>query len=309
MMRCLISLVVFLLVVEVNTTHAKEVPLGIWSWNQDDLMTASARGELLEFCRSEGITHIDQHVSIRRSGEGHVLENANKLEKLVVEAGQRGISVSALRGDHKMFFAEQHDERIAKLKVLLQFNQTLPSGVSLQGIKYDVEPYLTVEWKEGGKRREQVMRDYIQCLIKIRRCLELHDSKLLFSADVPFWWDEEELSLSFDGVTSPFVQHIQDHTDSIAIMSYRRSAQDVLALVEQEFRYSGSRDRSVAVGLSFNSEVGEETVTTFAGHPVSTYRSTLAELRESLKDNTSARSIMLHDYKHLKRYLSQDKSR
>lgn len=307
-MRILFLLVTLILTSDGSPLLGENVPLGVWSWSQEDLMTESARTRMLNFCRDQGITQIDQHVSIRPGSDGPSIQNASQLTSLIVQASKQGISVSGLRGDRKMFFADQHDERISELKALIQFNRNLPSGVSLEGIKYDVEPYLTDQWKEGGQRREQVMHDYLQCLTEMRRYLSLNNSKLQLSVDVPFWWDEDEHALQYDGVRKTFTQHIQDRTDSISIMSYRRSAKDVLRLAEQEFRYARNRPRSVAIGLSFNPELGEESVTTFHGHSVSLFRETLQDLKTALNGNSAARIIMLHDYKHLANYLSQNES-
>ena len=62
-MRLIISLLIgFCLALE-----GREPPLGMWVWKQIHLETEEAFGELLDFCEREEITHIDQHVSIKRA--------------------------------------------------------------------------------------------------------------------------------------------------------------------------------------------------------------------------------------------------
>jgi len=296
--------------------HAQAVPLGIWSWSQQAITTQTARKELLAFCKAEGITHIDQHVSVRRVGDVFQIQNADKLTKLLVEAAAEGISVAALRGDKTMFFAKNHQDQIDTVTALVAFNRQLPQGVSLQGIKFDVEPYLTAEWKAGGVSRETVLRDYLSCLDKINRSMtrsltrsinqsvNQNDSTMQLSVDVPFWWDKAEFALEYGGTKQAFVHHIQDRVDSIALMSYRRTAKDVLRLSAQELAHSSQHPQSVSVGLNFNDEKGVEQITTFASHSPALYRNTLAELQTALATNAAADRIMLHDYNSLSKFLS-----
>ena len=292
-------------------SHAKDVPLGIWSWSQDSISTPEARTKLLDFCRDQGVSHIDQHVSIRKQGDQQVLQNPDQLAELIVDAAKRNIAVSALRGDKSMFFANQHDKRLEELAILIKFNRQLPKNASLFGVKYDVEPYLTQEWKSGGQSREKVTSDYLHCLVKMRQLMDDQNSNLDFSVDVPFWWDKQELAMEFNGQRKPFVNHIQDHVDSVSLMSYRRDASGVKKLAEGELDYSHSRPKSVSrnsvsLGLNFNRASGVEEKTTFAGHPISVYQETLASLRETLSTVPAVRCIMLHDYKHLSAYLHQN---
>ena len=61
-MRLIISLIIgFCLALE-----GREPPLGMWVWKQIHLESEEALGELLDFCEREEITHIDQHVSIKK---------------------------------------------------------------------------------------------------------------------------------------------------------------------------------------------------------------------------------------------------
>jgi hypothetical protein len=287
-----------------QSSRAEDVPLGIWSWSQDSISTPEARTKLLDFCRDQGVSHIDQHVSIRKQENRRALQNPDHFAKLIASAAKRSITVSALRGDKSMFFANKHEGRLEELAVLMEFNRRLPKNASLFGVKYDVEPYLTEEWKSGGQSREKVMSDYLHCLVKMRKLLDDQSSSLDFSVDVPFWWDKQELEMEFNGQRKPFVYHIQDHVDSVSLMSYRRDANSVKKLAEGELNYSHGRPESVSrnsvsVGLNFNRASGVEEKTTFAGHPISLYRETLTSLQETLSDVPAVRFIMLHDYKHL----------
>jgi len=58
---------------------------------------------------------------------------------------------SRLRGNPKMFFSENHERTLRELRAIVAFSETLPEDTLFKGIKYDVEPYCTKEWKAEGR--------------------------------------------------------------------------------------------------------------------------------------------------------------
>ena len=272
-------------------------------------MTEEAREALLSFCESEGITHIDQHVSIRRAKDGsETVQNAEALAQLITEAAKRNISVNALRGERTMFFEKNHQRAFDQLQALVEFDQGLDEGVHLAGIKYDVEPYLTDEWRAGGEERQTVMTDYLNFLQRARKHLDEVAPSLELCADVPFWWDKAEFQIEFGGQTQPLVCHVQDLTDWMAIMSYRTESTDVLRLVEDELAYAKQHDviDSISPGLNVVAASAKERATTFEGLPIEKFRTTLTELKRSVAASAATRSVMLHDYKSLRKYLQPE---
>lgn len=302
------------LISSVSTLTAQEIDkprFGMWSWQEQAYKTAEARSELLEFCKREGIVQVDQHLSIHlNQGEGvRAVKHQQALRDLLKEAALRRVKIYALRGEQDMFYARKHQQTLNELKAIIALNQSQPKGQRFAGVKYDVEPYLSKEWKAGGAARVKVMTDYLEFLIKARTMLKSKRSLMKLSVDVPFWWDEPKHALTFKGKTKPFTHHIQDLTDSIGIMSYRRRAEDVLKLSKDELNYAIKirKVRSVSVGLETIEIKGEEAFISFSGQPVSNFRATVRELRKSLRTKNSANLIMLHDYRGLKRYLGTRK--
>ena len=302
MMRSIPTLLSLLVTVCVVT--ASTPPLGMWAWKQAHFDTAEARGEMLDFCEQEGISHIDQHVSIRNDA----IANAEALKSLIVEAAERGMTVNALRGDKAMFFAENHDRTLLEIEILVAFNRRLPDGAKLQGLKFDVEPYLTPEWKAGGEQRDRVILDYLNCLARARAYLETHAPELKLAVDVPFWWDNDEYVVRFEGRTKRFVHHIQDRVDWIGIMSYRREPGTTVRLVADELAYASKQGlrRAVAPAMETSNITGNEAHISFGGVPSEQFRATLASLRATYTDNPQIRCIMLHHYGSLRTYLIGD---
>lgn len=278
-----------------------EPPLGMWAWKQAHFQTLEARAEMLAFCEREGISHIDQHLSIK---DGFI-RNFQSLEKLVAEAAGRGITVNALRGDKQMFYEANHARTREDLQTIIDFNRQLPEAARLAGVKFDVEPYLTPEWKAGGEQREKVIRAYLVFLQTAKQQLE--GTGLELSVDVPFWWDKPVYEIEFAGETKRFAHHIQDIVDWMGIMSYRRESRLVLKFVKDELAYAKQidKDHSVAPGLETSKIQGKEAFISFGGVPPEQFRTTLAEVREQLAENPNVRCIMLHHYGSLIEYLQQ----
>ena len=283
--------------------EGREPPLGMWVWKQIHLESAEACGELLDFCEREDITHIDQHVSIKKG----MLLNAEALRNFIIKAADHGISVNALRGDTAMFFARNHERTMVAVQIIVAFNETLRKGKKLLGIKFDVEPYGFKEWKAGGDQRRQVIRDYLSYLNQVNAYLSTVAPSLELAVDVPFWWDKTEFQILFDGQEKLFVEHVQDRVDWLGIMSYRRDPSEIVKLVDTELNYASNFGnlRSVAPSMETGNLSGKEAYISFGGVPVKQFRSSLKSLRNTYANNPYVRCIMLHHYDSLRAYLDE----
>jgi hypothetical protein len=275
----------------------------MWVWGQIHLESEEARGELLDFCEREEIAHIDQHVSIKKG----ILLNAEALRNFIIKAADRGITVNALRGDKAMFFASNHERTMSAVKTIVAFNETLPNGKKLLGIKFDVEPYGSQEWKAGGDQRSQVMRDYLSYLNQVNAYFSMVAPGMELAVDVPFWWDKTEFQMVFEGQKKLFVEHVQDRVDWLGIMSYRRDPSETAKLVATELNYASKLGylRSVAPSMETGNITGKEAYISFGGVPVHQFRSSLSSLRNTYANNPYVRCIMLHHYDSLRVYLEE----
>jgi len=308
-------LLIMLLVLQITVCKGEEksqLGLGMWAWSQSTFTADAARKDMLDFCIREGVRHIDQHISIRKQQESYRIQNAEALSEFIADAAKRNISVNALRGEKDMFFEVNHNRAARQLQAIVEFDRQLPEKVHLAGVKYDVEPYLTIQWKAGGEQRRKVIRDYLVFLKKANELLDKQASHLELSVDVPFWWDKPEFVIPFNGSNKLLIHHIQDMTDWIAIMSYRRESTDVLTIVKAELTYAEQMHRPASLCPAVNTiEIkGKEHWTSFWGAPTEKFRKTLAELRQELTGNPAVRFIMLHHYESLVEYLgyTADKS-
>ena len=206
-----------------------------------------------------------------------------------------------------MFFASNHERTMSAVKTIVAFNETLPDGKKLLGIKFDVEPYGSQEWKAGGDQRSQVMRDYLSYLNQVNAYLSMAAPGMELAVDVPFWWDKTEFQMVFEGQKKLFVEHVQDRVDWLGIMSYRRDPSETAKLVATELNYASKLGylRSVAPSMETGNITGKEAYISFGGVPVHQFRSSLSSLRNTYANNPYVRCIMLHHYDSLRVYLEE----
>ena len=125
--------------------------LGMWVWSNSSFLTQEARQQLVRFCLKHRITHLDVHIKMTHDGSDPILKDSEAFKDLIVLAGQHNITIAALRGHPKMFFADNHERTLRELRAMVAFSETLPEDTLFKGIKYDVEPYCTKKWKAGGR--------------------------------------------------------------------------------------------------------------------------------------------------------------
>jgi len=281
----------------------RAIPLGMWVWRDTDFSTVTARRDLVAFCRAHGIVHLDVHTRLVETGAGFAPREGEALGQLVEEAARRGITVSSLRGAPRMFMAETRDQTLRELHALVSLDDSLRAvGPGLLGVKYDVEPYATPEWRGGGEARLQVIDEYLVTMKQIRQVLDARESDLTLAADVPFWWDKDEYVVPFGGQRQTFVSHVQGLTDYIAVMSYRRSAAKVLWCVEKEMASAVSLGRQVCPSLE-TGQLSKDQHISFFGTPTEAMWTCVDSLRAQLETNPAVRLIMLHHYGSVRDYL------
>jgi len=272
--------------------------LGMWVWSHSPFSTQDSRRKLVKFCNDHDIIHLDVHVKMSSNGKNPTLKDANAFKELILLAGKHQITTAVLRGDPRMFFAEKHQETLRELQAIIDFSTSLPDGALFKGIKYDVEPYLTKEWKEKGTTRETVMRDYLVFLRKARLVLQDRAPLLWLAVDTPFWWDNDEFILEFEGSRKRFSEHVQDLTDFIAIMSYRRSPQGVLACVDGERRYAKRIKKAIFPSLE-TIKLKKDPHLSFWDVPPEEFWKVVPQLLEAAKADPAIGGVMLHCYRSL----------
>ena len=305
MRRRIIFLLVTALAMPMSLSAEPTNGLGMWVWSKSAFLTQDARQQLVQFCVKHRINHLDVHAKMSRDNQKPILQDAEAFKDLILLAGQHNITTAALRGDPKMFFSNKHEQTLRELRAIIAFSQTLPRDTLFKGIKYDVEPYGTKEWKAKGTTREAVMRDYLTFLRNARSVLHQEAPRLWLAVDTPFWWDDDEFILEFEDKRKRFSEHVQDLTDFIVIMSYRRSAQEVLNCVEGERRYAHRINKVIFPSLE-TVKLKQDPHLSFWGVPTEEFWKVVPQLLETAKEDPTVGGVMIHCYRSLVEKLNND---
>jgi hypothetical protein len=277
--------------------HAEPIEgLGMWVWSHSAFATPEARQRLVRFCKKNHIRHLDVHVRMFHDKEGTELRDDAAFRALIRLAGEHDITTAALRGNPRMFFAKNQAKALNELRAIMAFSQTLPEETMFRGIKYDVEPYLTEEWKAKGEIRETVMEDYLSFLRLAGSVLDEEAPQLWLAADTPFWWDKDELTLGFSGRRKRLSEHVQDLTDFIAIMSYRRSAREVLKCIQGERMYAAKIHKVVIPSLE-TVKLKRNPQASFYGMSKEELWKVVPELMETAREDPAIGGVMIHCYR------------
>jgi hypothetical protein len=272
--------------------------LGMWVWSNSSFLTEEARLQLVQFSVKHRITHLDVHTKMTHDSGKPILKDAEAFKALIALAGQHKITTAALRGNPKMFFSQNHERTLQELRAIVAFSETLPQDTLFKGIKYDVEPYCTKEWKAGRTPLYPMMHDYLTLLRKARSILDEEAPQLWLAADTPFWWDKDRFVLEFEGKRKRFNEHVQDLTDFITIMSYRRSTRKVLDCVEDERKYA-QRIKKVIYPSLETIKLKQDPHVSFWGLPNEELWKVLPELLDAAERDPAIGGIMIHCYRSL----------
>ena len=289
---------------EIDQAQRPQIPLGMWVWRDTDFNTPTALEDLLSFCEKEGVTHLDVHTRLMERDGAYVLREEAAFAQLITQASQRGITVSALRGAPGMFLASEREQTLADLSAMIAFDASLRPGPGLLGIKYDVEPYATPQWRLGGDPKLQVVEDYLATLAEIRQTLDAQAPDLLLTTDIPFWWDKQEHEVEFRGRHQALSSHVQDLTDYVAIMSYRRGASQVIDCVQTEVAKATQIGRTICPSLETGQLRTDQHISFFGTDPT-LMRTCIDSLRTHFQAVPAVRMIMLHHYGTVSAYLQE----
>jgi len=301
-----ISLLVAILTTPMSSSAEPAKGLGMWVWSNSSYSTLEARRQLVDFCLEYRIRHLDVHVKMSRDRDKPILQDSEALKDLILLAGQHNITTAALRGHPKMFLPKNHERSLRELRAIIAFSQTLPGDAQFKGIKYDVEPYCAKDWKAEGTTLEGAMYDYLTFLVKARSILNEEAPRLWLAADTPFWWDKDKFVLDFEGKRKPYNEHVQDLTDFIVIMSYRRSAREILDSVESERQYAKRIHKVIYPSLE-TIKLEQDPHVSFWGLPKEEFWKVVPQLLEAAEGDPAIGGVMIHCYRGLVERFRKDR--
>ncbi len=284
---------------------------GMWVWRDKWFRTEQAQDEVLAFCEAYGIDMLPVQVPIDRSsikrGRPQLLY-ADQLRRFIQKANSKGIQIEMLDGAPEMALAQNRQVTLAVLDAIFAFNKTLPANTRIAGIHYDIEPYLLPQW--DTPQRREIMRQNLDLYEAVALKIKLDAPWMTLSASIPFWYDQkiapdDNCTLEYNGQSKNFHEHIQDMTDYVAIMSYRRQAlgdDSIAQHIEVERAYAEWVGKYVCAGLETLKIPGRPEVS-FHGLPPSEFWFQKQKLEQALSKRGGFGGVIVHSYETFAPYL------
>lgn len=203
----------------------RQVPLSTWIWRP-----AQWREDgdgLIAAARAHGLGRIFIGLDIR---DGAVAE-AGRLRSFLQSAHAAGLTVWAVEGDPAAITRAGRPPFLERTRAIAAFNRGSPA---LDGIQYDIEPYLLAGWPLD---RPAGVAAYLDTLERLKRA-----AASPVEAVLPFWWfDMPEMAGSLDRLAAA--------ADRFTVMAYRTEPDGIAAAAEGALAWAGAHDRPMTVAL------------------------------------------------------------
>lgn len=272
----------------------------MWVWDVKIFQDEEATGRLLNFCRGKNINTL---FYTAYKVIGNLQADYRSFNR---QAHGRGISVHALAGDPRWAVEKYHHRFLEWVSEILQFNSTAAADERFDAIHSDVEPYLMGKmWEQD---HQALLVQYINMNEKGRGFISQAGHKIIFAADVPFWYDDDTtMWVEWKQKVSPANYHILDIVDQIAIMDYRNFAEGEngsILLAKNEILYADRIGKKVYIGQETTKNLNPEYIT-FGGTSIDYMEQEIRKLVRIYINNPSFAGIAMHHYVSYKRLLRE----
>lgn len=272
--------------------------LGMWVWKHEDLNTAEGHDRLLAFSKRNGITRLFVEITFEGAEGARRLASQGALKELLAKAHKQGFLIEALDGHREMSLEKCRADTLQKLDEVLAFQKSLPEDGRFAGLHYDIEPYLVQRWADGDEHG--IMSETLETMRLIREKVT-PEAHLSLAYDIPSWYDRhpDTLSIEFNGEKKNFHEHIQDLSDYIGIMSYRREPTgpgSILDICKAELAYGAKVGKPVYPSME-TGRLKDEPEITFYGTGPEPFHAALKEVQKC--DSPAFGGVFLHYYESL----------
>ncbi|OOC60714.1 hypothetical protein [Paenibacillus ihbetae] len=230
----ILAVLIGLLLLILFLPHSEKVNQNKATWLWDASLIRSEPEEIVTFSVNHGITTIFLQIQQDVQEEEY--------RRFISAASREGIQVHALDGHPEWAYENGRKEGLKLLSWLEAYNRAASPEERFQGVQLDVEPYVLKRW---DREQAQVVKEWsanMEAWVQ-----EAERIALPLSAAVPFW---------LDSVPGPegnpdgsFSRWMIKRTDSIAIMAYRDSGEQMYELSKEELKQADELGKSVWIGM------------------------------------------------------------
>lgn len=208
----------------------EQPPRSIWIWRPSEWLESPER--LLAELETLSTPVIYISVPIDEGGQ---VTDAEALARFVGAASVRGIRVWAVEGDPHAVLPEGRMAFVRRAQTLERFNAGQPPSRRLNGVQYDIEPYLladfalhTSDWLQAYVRTIAALDDVLQVPLEVA---------------VPFWWPALKLN------ERPLLDALAPHVQSLNVMNYRTDPEQLQQFAEPFLAWGVAHDVEVRIAL------------------------------------------------------------
>lgn len=282
------------------TTPPATSPLdkGMWVWVRDNVADDTQRHAMLAFAQSQKITRLLVYIHFEGTHGAETLGSYEKpFQTLLQEATQAHIKVEALEGGPEMGYAANRADTLHKLDVLLAFNKSQPADVRFVGFHYDIEPYLSQRWKGGDIKG--AMDESLETFSEIQQRVHATAPSLTIAYDIPPWYGRKPtLRTTFRGAEKSLQEHVQDLSDYVGVMCYRRivtGPNSVTSLCAPILAYAAKTGKRVYPAME-TKELKQTPTITFFGSTPQQFEGALDQIYAANGTSPAFGGILIHQY-------------
>ena len=205
-----------------------------WTWQSKDWQQTP--DAVLQRARRYGAKTLFITVPV---ADGAVLE-PERLQVFVQRASAQRVSVWAVDGDPAMVLPAEHNSAAARARAYAVFNRQAPSMARLQGVQFDVEPYLL----QGHAWSDAEMDDYYLALVRsLHQSLQDHvgpqQAAIQLEMVVPFWW----------AARSTLLANLAPSLSGLVVMDYRTNPENIYRFAVPFLDWGETHGRNVRIAL------------------------------------------------------------
>ena len=194
-----------------------------WIWNAAAWQRDPVA--LLAWARASGIGLL--FITVPQGPAG--VRERERLVRFVQQAHAQHVAVWSVDGDPHMVLPAEHAATVRRVQAYAGYNRTAPPDARLDGIQFDIEPYLL--------RDDEAQHDagYLALAHKLRAAAR--DLKLEFV--VPFWWSDR----------TDLLAGLARDADGLAVMDYRTDPRQVYDFAAPFLDWAQANGKTVRIAL------------------------------------------------------------
>jgi hypothetical protein len=250
--------------------------LAMFEWNRLSQVNTTVTNERLDALQDDGFKTIYVDISeyVEAAAQQAPLDHLNAaLKDFMARARSYGFAVHAVAGEPNWTDQALRDLGPMTVDLVAAYNDDVPESEKLQGVQFDIEPYVDPAWWTNVKVSLKAYLSTMRTIVdRYNQVVPPDPTRLQLGVAIPFWYDgtTDVPAVQFGASTkpAPAAFHLIDMlgTNSrayVLVMAYRNfashedrriNADGSIALVSGEFDYA--RKSRATCGIVIGQEFG-----------------------------------------------------